>query len=282
MPEVSYALNCFCFIILMLIWLYPYLKRYWNRAIAGWKTHRHWQLRPQSPLECAACCAGQTLPELRRADVVPYADQKSRRGRKKTSETQGYACLNEACYYYGVVDVNRHALVSYGQQCGIQRWKCQACGQVSTSRKGAPLYYLKKSAEAVELAVNLLSEGMDQAVVARVCHYSEATVRRWLERMGRHSQQWQHVLLRNLKVSVLQLDELYTRVRSTAMACWVWVAIDPVSKVLVSLHIGGRTKADAFTFVHDVKQRLAADCVPAVSTDGLKAYFYALMAHFGE
>jgi hypothetical protein len=37
----------------------------------------------------------------------------------------------------------------------------------------------------------------------------------------------------------------YTRVRSIASARWLWLAIDPVSKAILSLHIGGRTKDDA-------------------------------------
>ena len=78
------------------------------------------------------------------------------------------------------------------------------------------------------------------------------------------------------------MDELYTRVRQTASACWLWLAFDPVSKAIPALHLGGRTKDDAFALVHDLKLRLAPDCVPAFTTDGLRSYFYALTAHFGH
>ena len=40
------------------------------------------------------------------------------------------------------------------------------------------------------------------------------------------------------------------------LAHWLWLAIDPVSKALPSLHLGGRTSADAYAVVHDVKERL--------------------------
>jgi len=33
--------------------------------------------------------------------------------------------------------------------------------------------------------------------------------------------------------------------------------------------------------VHEVKDRLAPECVPAFTSDDLRAYFYALTAHFG-
>jgi IS1 family transposase len=72
-----------------------------------------------------------------------------------------------------------------------------------------------------------------------------------------------------------------TRVRSTASACWVWLAMDPVSKIVPALHVGERTRTDAFALVHDLKQRLSPDCMPAITTDGLRSYFYAITAHFG-
>jgi IS1 family transposase len=62
----------------------------------------------------------------------------------------------------------------------------------------------------------------------------------------------------------------YTRVRGIASARWLWLAIDPVSKVIPSLHIGGRTKGDAFALVHDVQQRLEPGCIPAFTSEGLR------------
>ena len=76
--------------------------------------------------------------------------------------------------------------------------------------------------------------------------------------------------------------ELYTRVRATASAAWLWLVFDPVSKAIPSLHLGGRTRDDAFALVHDFKERLDPACVPAVTTDGLRSYVYALTAHFGR
>src|SRR2546427_12728440 len=43
---------------------------------------------------------------------------------------------------------------------------------------------------------------------------------------------------------------------------WVWAAIDPVTKVLLTLEVGERTLAMAQGVVHQVVQVLAPDCVP--------------------
>ena len=120
------------------------------------------------------------------------------------------------------------------------------------------------------------------SVLVRFTGHADATLARWLERMGRHSQGWHNFLFRNLALTLVQMDELYTRVRATASAAWLWLAFDPVSKAIPSLHLGGRTKDDAFALVHDFKSRLLPGCIPAVTTDGLRSYFYALTAHFGR
>ena len=80
---------------------------------------------------------------------------------------------------------------------------------------------------------------------------------------------------------LVQMEELYTRIRATASACWLWLAFDPVTKASPSLHLGGRTKNDAFALVHDFQLRLLPECIPAATTEGLRSYFYALTAHFG-
>jgi IS1 family transposase len=63
---------------------------------------------------------------------------------------------------------------------------------------------------------------------------------------------------------------------------WVWVAIDPVSKLLLAIDVGPRTLAMAQSFVHQVVRLLAPDCAPLFLTDGFKEYTTALLAHFGH
>jgi len=120
------------------------------------------------------------------------------------------------------------------------------------------------------------------AVMVRYTGRTDATIARWLERMGKHSQGWHPLLFRGVTLRLVQMDELYARVKNSEQARWLWLAIDPVTKVIPSLHLGGRKSVDAYAVVHDLKERLAPDCVPCVMTDGLWRYFYALPAHFGS
>jgi IS1 family transposase len=63
---------------------------------------------------------------------------------------------------------------------------------------------------------------------------------------------------------------------------WLWLAVDPISKIIPALHLGARTQPAAHAVVHDLRQRLAPGCLPVFTSDGLNQYFYALTAHFGQ
>jgi IS1 family transposase len=63
---------------------------------------------------------------------------------------------------------------------------------------------------------------------------------------------------------------------------WVWVALDPVTKLLVAIDVGERTQAMAQRFVHHVAQVLAPDCAPLFVTDGFREYTTALLSHYGH
>jgi hypothetical protein len=62
---------------------------------------------------------------------------------------------------------------------------------------------------------------------------------------------------------------------------WVWVAMDPITKWLLTLDVGDRTLAMTQRVVHQVVQVLAPGCVPLFLTDGCKEYTTALLTHYG-
>lgn len=82
----------------------------------------------------------------------------------------------------------------------------------------------------------------------------------------------------NLRLLHLQLDELCTRLRPSKQV--LWLAIDPLTKILPVLHLGPRTQNMAYLVIHSLRQLLAPGCLPLFSSDGLNLYFYALTAHW--
>jgi IS1 family transposase len=258
------------------------VKKWWQRV----KDHHPRQRHPKTPQDCPHCCRGVRLETARiNGEVKPWGEVKSKRGRKKKYATQGYACLNPACAYFGHTDERIHALVRHttrGKDKDIPYLCCQACQTVFSSRKGTPLYYLKTKPERVEMVLWFVAEGVDYAVMVRYTGHKDATIARWLARMGQYSEGLHNALFRGLVLKLVQLDELYAKVRDSEQARWLWLAIDPITKVIPSLHLGGRKNEDAYAVTHDLKERLDPDCVPSFTTDGLWAYFYALTAHFGH
>jgi IS1 family transposase len=61
---------------------------------------------------------------------------------------------------------------------------------------------------------------------------------------------------------------------------WLWLAIDPLTKILPVLQLGPRTQNMAHLFIHSLRQMLAPGCIPLFTSDGLNLYFYAALRPF--
>jgi transposase-like protein/IS1 family transposase len=271
----------FAVLLLNLSWkLYaPRLTRRWKRVKA--RLPRRW--KPRSPMDCPHCRQDLRLESRPvQREVEPYSARKSTRGRKKEISTAGFACLNPQCDYFGVTDDQVHALVGNGKRGihnDIQQFRCQACKTGFTCRRHTPLYYLKTASDRIEMVLWLMAEGVDISVMVRYTGHADSTITRWLERMGNHSILLHNRYFHGLVLTFVQLDELYPRVRTGVQ--WLWLAIDPVTKIIPSLHLGGRKQEDAYSLLHDLHLRLDDNCVPAFTSDGLRSCFYAITAHFG-
>jgi hypothetical protein len=112
-----------------------------------------------------------------------------------------------------------------------------------------------------------------------------------------HATAFSQYFLHDVRVTQVQLDALFALLsavktgevraaeaveRLSRSPHWVWAAIDPVTKLLLTVDVGDRTLAMAQRVVHQVVQVLAPDCVPLFFTDGFKEYTTALLAHFGQ
>jgi len=262
------------------------LKKSLRQEVEKAKARRERNWHPKSEADCPHCQRQVHLKVVRpNEEVEAWSKQKGPGGRPKTFCTEGFACLNENCAYFGVRSEKTHALVKdtdRGKDRDIVQLRCQCCQKRFSSRKGTPLYYLKKKAKQVEQVLWLSAEGVDVSVLVRFTGYDEATIMKWVSRAGEHSRGLHEWLFRGLVLPLVQMDELYARVKGEGGGRWLWLALDPISKALPALHLGGRKAEDSYALVHELKLRLAPDCVPAVTTDGLRAYFSGLTAHFGR
>jgi hypothetical protein len=117
-------------------------------------------LKPKAPDDYSACNQLiSLLPSRPKPDVVAWSERKSPRGRPKTIDSHGFACLNPLCPYFAIANAEIHALVSNGRRGKqkIRYWKCQSCGGCRTSRYGTPLYWLKIPLSHVTMVMTALS-----------------------------------------------------------------------------------------------------------------------------
>src|SRR5215470_9616759 len=153
---------------------------------------------------------------------------------------------------------------------------------------------------SVELIVRVLAclaEGLGIRGTARVFEVDPNTVLQWLVEAAEQLRAFSQHCLHDVRVRQVQLDELFAPLSavkagevSEAEAIerlersprWVWVAMDPESKLLLAINVGKRTRAMAQHVVHAVAQVLAPDCAPLFLTDGFREYLTALLTHYGQ
>jgi IS1 family transposase len=219
------------------------------------------------------------------------------RGCPRTVDTQHHFCPRPRCAYYGWTGLGN--LRANGHPSG-GRWRqlqCVACRTYFLETHGAPLHGTHVAPELVVWAMGALAEGLGIRAVARVFEVDPNTVLQWLVEAADHLKVFSQYFLHDVRVTQVQLDELYALLSAVkdgevreaeALAHlsrsphWVWVAIDPVSKLLLTIDVGERTVAMAQWLVHQLVQVLAPDCVPLFMTDGFKEYATALLTHFGQ
>jgi transposase-like protein len=106
------------------------------------------------------------------------------------------------------------------------------------------------------MVLTALAEGLDPSAAERVFGSRQATIMTWLTRAGEHAQTLHERIFSHLQFPHLQLDELRTRLRSSHHV--LWLAIDPLTKLVPVLHLGPRTQNAAHTVIHSLRQLLAA------------------------
>src|SRR5215471_5461063 len=174
------------------------------------------------------------------------------------------------------------AMASMGVLSRSRRFAARSAAPRSRARRNTPMYRLKTPSQEVAMVLAALAEGLDASAASRIFGFRQVTITTWLTRAGKHAQSLHEHFFCYLHLPYLQLDELRTRLRSCTQVLWLWLVIDPRTKILPVLQFGSRTQPMAHRVIHSLRQRLAPSCIPLFTSDGLNLYFYALTAHFGQ
>jgi hypothetical protein len=206
-------------------------------------------------------------------------------------------CPHTDCDYRGWLGLNNLRANGHPSGGPWRQFQCTSCDGYFPEHHGT-IFHGKQA--AVELMVHVLAclaEGLGIRATARVFEVAPNTVLDWLVAAAEQLRAFSAYFLCEVHVKQLQLDELYAVLsavkdgeiseakaiqRLSRSPHWVWVAIDPVTKLLVAIDVGERTLAMTQRFVHHVAQVLAPDCAPLFLTDGFREYATALLTHYGH
>jgi len=139
---------------------------------------------------------------------------KGRRGPKP--QFLDVACPNPRCKRGGKTGLGN--VVSNGtyrtRSTGKARlFLCRACGKAFSSRTGTAFFGLRTPKQTVLLGLRLLAEGLGLRGTARALEVKLDTVRGWLAAAAQQCESVSQMLLRELKLSQVQVDELWTFVK---------------------------------------------------------------------
>jgi IS1 family transposase len=243
---------------------------------------------------CEACANGADAPP--KAPGAPPPVLTFTRGRRRTVDTSQHFCPDHDCVYHGWL--GRGNIRSNGHPGG-QLWRqlqCVSCEGYFSETHGTIFHGKHASVELIVRVIACLAEGLGIRGTARVFEIDPNTVLGWLVEAAEQLKAFSAYFLHELPLNQVQLDELYAVLsavrdgeRSAAEAIerlsrsphWVWTAIDPESKLLLSVQVGERTLAMAQAVLHQLVQLLAPGCVPLLLSDGYPHYLTAIVTHFG-
>jgi transposase-like protein len=245
--------------------------------------------------DCALC--EQEVESHPRLPATPPPRLSVTRGRHRHVDTTGHFCPHTECSYHGRVDFGN--IRANGHPNG-RRWRqlvCLGCHGYFLETVGTPFHAKQVDPDKLVWAIAALAEGLGIRAVARVFESDPNTVLGWLVEAAEHLEAFSRHFLRDIYVEQVQMDELFALLsavkdgevteaeaikRLSRSPHWVWVAMDPVCKLILAVDVGERTLAMAQCLVHHVTQVLAPDCAPLFLTDGFVEYLKALVTHYGE
>jgi IS1 family transposase len=217
--------------------------------------------------------------------------------RPRAIDTSRHFCPYAGCDYRGWLGLGN--LRANGHPSGGQwrQFHCTACKGYFPEHHGTLFHGKRVSVDLIVHVIGCLAEGLGIRGTARVFEIDPNTVLSWLMEAADQLRAFSQYFLHDLHLRQVQLDELYAVLsalkagevsedeaieRLSRSPQWVWVAVDPESKLLLALDVGDRTRAMAQRFVHQVAQVLAPDCAPLFLTDGFREYLTALLTHYGQ
>ena len=132
------------------------------------------------------------------------------------------ACPNENCRDYGKTGIE--TVVGNGtyqtKSGAVRKYICRTCSKTFCDRSNTAFFDLRTEDKTVLIALKLVVKGMSLRGIADVLDVKLDTVRGWLQRAAEHSEEVNRALMKDMNVSKVELDELWTFVQKKQFRTW--------------------------------------------------------------
>ena len=165
---------------------------------------------------------------------------------------------------------------------GLRRFRCSQCKRTYTEPHQRMLGSMYVPAAKATLALQLLLEGNSIRSTERITQLDRNTIMRLLVLAGERCANLLDSRMRNVRAKYIQADEIWSYVAKKDNHVrvddpnefgnqWIFVAMDPQTKLVPSFVVGKRTKETTLAFLSDLKERLT-DARFQLTTDGFAFY----------
>lgn len=177
---------------------------------------------------------------------------------------------------------------------GLQRFRCKAC-RTTFTEDHAPSFrvedYLKDKRGI--MALKLLVEGCSVRTAERLTGIRRDTIIDLLLIAGERCERLMESLIRDVPVSDVQADELWSFVGKKEKRktfedddmlgdSYCWVAIEARTKLVLTFVVGKRIATDALEFTRKLRRATSATKRFQLTTDGLQAYIQAVNLNLSD
>jgi IS1 family transposase/transposase-like protein len=205
----------------------------------------------------------------------------------------GQPCPNQDCSHYRLIHRGNISAISTSMtQSGKRRiFHCSACKRPFSETRDTVFFDLRTPEEKVIMALKMLLVKVALSDIGFVLGVTEETVLEWLRRAAQKAHEINVHLLRDLPVTQVQLDEMWSFIRrkhaqqagpdgeSTQWSAdgrqWVWISFAPEFRLILAAFVGPRTFDSALQLIQMTAAVVLG--VPCFFSDGFSCYLSALI-----
>jgi len=205
-------------------------------------------------------------------------------------------CPNPACDHYKLMHKgNISSIATYLSQSGKRRiFRCNCCGGSFSETRETVFFDLRTPEEKVIMALKMLLVRCELSAIYFVLGVTEETIVEWLRRAALKAEEINQHLLRDVRVTHVQLDEMWNFIGRKCSAAsdqegeslpesedgrqWVWLSFASDYRLILTALVAPRTFQSALSLI---RMTAAVVCgVPCFFSDGFSSYLPALIAAY--